>query len=85
MYRTDLRIGEVVSKFVSYNIPSFRPFSLKVSDLFFCLLFHITEYSTSLPLVHLRSSHMRLSSTYFFNLRSSKQKKLTFLQPVAHS
>ena len=98
MYPTDLRIGEVVSKFVSGNIPSYWPFFIERFEFIFLLrdseydLFnvsfsmvekqsiwklwwinshnsatpiHITEYFTSFPLVHLRSSHMRLSSTYF--------------------
>ena len=35
MYRTDLRIGEGVKRFVSYSIPSFWPFSWNDCELIF--------------------------------------------------
>ena len=37
MYRTDLRIGEVIYEFVSYNIPSFWLISLNGFDFIFLL------------------------------------------------
>ena len=37
MYRTDLRISEVIYEFVSYNIPSFWLISLNGFDFIFLL------------------------------------------------
>ena len=37
MYRTDLRIGEVINKCVPYNIPSFWLISLSGFDFIFLL------------------------------------------------
>ena len=44
MYRTDLRIGEVVYKFVSYNIRVSWPFPMKDFEL--CFLLHDSDSET---------------------------------------
>ena len=49
MYGTDLRIGEVIYEFVSYNIPVFGLLHWTVSILFFCLRDSENDLFRTLP------------------------------------
>ena len=43
MYGRDLRIGEVVKRFASYNVPSYWPFSLNDFEFIFIFLLPDSE------------------------------------------